>query len=124
MSDFMVIPLSNTEPGDTVRIVFLSNEGPMAGRLRDLGFTPGATVSCVLQGRKKNIAAYLVRNAVIALREGDSRLIMAEPVEDSARRQAESEPWPESGALPQDPALPEGEILPESSALSESGARL
>lgn len=84
MSDFMVIPLSNTEPGDTVRIVFLSSEGPMAGRLRDLGFTPGATVSCVLRGRKKNIAAYLVRNAVIALREGDSRLIMAEPVEDNA----------------------------------------
>lgn len=88
----MVIPLSNINPGDTARIVFLANEGAMAGRLRDLGFEPGATVSCVLQGKKKNIAAYLVRNAVIALREGDSRLIMAELTEEGRRRQKSGAP--------------------------------
>lgn len=76
----MVLPLSNINPGDTVRIVCLANEGLMAGRLHDLGFEPGAVISCVLQKRRKNIAAYLVRNAVIALREEDSRYIMVKEV--------------------------------------------
>lgn len=74
----MVLPLSNINPGKTVRIICLANDGLMAGRLFDLGFEPGAAVSCVLQKKKKNIAAYLVRNAVIALREEDSRLILTE----------------------------------------------
>lgn len=73
----MVIPLSNIKPGQSARIVCLANEGLMAGRLEDLGFLPGAVVSCVLQRPRKNIAAYLVRGAVIALREEDSRFIMA-----------------------------------------------
>lgn len=73
----MVLPLSNIKPGTSAKIICLANDGLMAGRLFDLGFEPDAVVSCVLQKRKKNIAAYLVRNAVIALREEDSRLIMA-----------------------------------------------
>lgn len=77
----MVLPLNNTKPGDTVQIIFLANEGLMAGRLRDLGFNSGAVISCVLQKPKKNIAAYLVRNAVIALREEDSRLIFVKEVQ-------------------------------------------
>ena len=51
----------------------------MAGRLRDLGFEPDAVVSCVLQKARGNIAAYLVRGAVIALREEDSRFVFVEP---------------------------------------------
>ena len=50
----------------------------MAGRLQDLGFAPGSVVSCVMKRPKGNIAAYLVRNAVIALRREDSRLIFVE----------------------------------------------
>lgn len=80
----MVLPLCNIKPGDTVRIVFLANEGAMAGRLRDLGFDSGAVISCVMQRPKKNIAAYLVRNAVIALREEDSRLIFVRAEEPGA----------------------------------------
>lgn len=75
VSDFMVLPLSNITPGKSVRIEFLGNSELMAGRLRDLGFETGAVISCVMQRPKKNIAAYLVRNAVIALRWEDSRLI-------------------------------------------------
>ncbi len=78
MSDFMVLPLNNIKPGDTVKIVCLAGKGPMQGRLEDLGFTPGSQILCVLQRKKRNIAAYLVRNAVIALRAEDSRLIFAE----------------------------------------------
>lgn len=50
----------------------------MAGRLFDLGFEPEEAVTCVLRKRKRNIAAYLVRGAVIALREEDSRMILVE----------------------------------------------
>ena len=78
----MVIPLCDISPGETVRIVLVGNEGPAAGRLQDLGFEAGSVVSCVLQRPAKNIAAYLVRNAVIALRELDSRNILVSP-EDS-----------------------------------------
>ena len=35
----------------------------------DLGFIPDEEVSCVLKGRKGGMRAYLVRNAVIGLRE-------------------------------------------------------
>lgn len=80
MSDFMVLPLCNIKPGETVRIEFLWNDDLMVGRLRDLGFEPGTAISCVMQRPKKNIAAYLVRNAVIALRETDSRLIFVSEV--------------------------------------------
>lgn len=42
----------------------------MKRRLMDLGFTKGTTVTCVLCGSR--IKAYLVRGAVIALRNEDA----------------------------------------------------
>lgn len=82
----MIIPLSNIMPGETVRIVAVGNEGPIAGRLSDLGFEIDSLISCVLQKPKRNIGAYLVRNAVIALRSCDSRLILVEPVNGEVNR--------------------------------------
>ena len=85
MSDLMVIPLSNIRPGDTVRIIGVGYDEPVAGRLKDLGFEVNSVVSCVLQRPKKNISAYLVRNAVIALRECDSRYILVRMVDGDGR---------------------------------------
>lgn len=76
----MVIPLNMIEPGQAGEIVFLDDTCPMGGRLKDLGFIPGAKVSCVLQKRKKNIAAYLVRSAVIALRRQDSAAVFVREI--------------------------------------------
>ncbi len=45
-------------------------------RLMELGMVGGAEVECVL--RRKNIAAFLVRGTVIALRERDSARILVE----------------------------------------------
>lgn len=78
----MVISLSNIKPGETVRIIGIGNDEPVAGRLKDLGFEVNSVVSCVLQRPKKNISAYLVRNAVIALRECDSRFILVRLLDD------------------------------------------
>ena len=68
----MVLPLSSINTGGSAKILAL------AGRLSDLGFEPEEAVTCVLRKRKGNIAAYLVRGAVIALREEDSRMILVE----------------------------------------------
>ena len=73
----MVLPLSSINTGGSAKILALANPPLMAGRLSDLGFEPEA-VTCVLRKRKGNIAAYLVRGAVIALREEDSRMILVE----------------------------------------------
>ena len=81
MSDCMVLPLSHIKTGTSCKIEFLGTDELMTGRLRDLGFTPGAMISCVMKRPKGNIAAFLVRNAVIALRENDSRLIFVKEVE-------------------------------------------
>lgn len=47
----------------------------MLRRLMDIGFTEGAEIECVLAAPGGGIKAYLVRGSVIALREGDARLI-------------------------------------------------
>ena len=65
----MVIPLSQIELGETVKVVWVASEKHMADRLADLGFIPDEEISCVLKGRKGGMRAYLVRNAVIGLRE-------------------------------------------------------
>ena len=46
-----------------------------AMRRRLIGFTEGAEIECVLAAPGGGIKAYLVRGSVIALREGDARLI-------------------------------------------------
>lgn len=98
----MVIPLNCITPGETVRIVWLGNDNRMAGRLHDLGFEIGAAISCILQRPKKNIAAYLVRNAVIALRETDSRLILTEPLAETKRANGCSVPQSKKNFLSQE----------------------
>ena len=52
----------------------------MARRLRDLGFSPRETVSCVLKRGRRGMSAYLVRNAVIALRYVNAREIFVRPL--------------------------------------------
>lgn len=73
----MVIPISHIEIGQRASIVWLAHEPYMAKRLEDLGFEPDAEIECVLKGRKGQIAAYLVRGAVIALRREDANKIFA-----------------------------------------------
>lgn len=71
----MVLPLNQIEPGKPVKVVWVASQNDMARRLEDLGFLPGEEISCVLKGRRHGMRAYLVRGAVIALREENSREI-------------------------------------------------
>lgn len=74
----MVVPLSQIDAGQTVRVVWVASPPDMAVRLNDLGFVPQEEISCVLKGRPGSMRAFLVRNAVIGLREQNSREIFVE----------------------------------------------
>ena len=53
-------------------------EGGLSQRLRDLGFTRGAAVECLLAAPGRGMRAYRVRGAVIALRQRDARQVAVE----------------------------------------------
>lgn len=78
----MVIPLNKIETGKKARVVWVASEDSMAARLYDLGFLPDEEVCCVLDGRKKGMRAYLVRNAVIGIRNSNAREIFVHPAEE------------------------------------------
>ena len=52
--------------------------GSLSQRLRDLGFTCGAKVECLLAAPGWGMRAYRVRGAVIALRQRDARQVAVE----------------------------------------------
>ena len=76
----MLNPLSLLMPGQSAVIHWLPEQPDIVFRLLDLGFVPEATVTCILRRGHGAISAFLVRNAVIALRREDSQMILAEPV--------------------------------------------
>ena len=74
----MLNPLSLLTPGQSAVIHWLPEQPAIVSRLLDLGFVPGAAVTCTLRRGNGSISAFLVRNAVIALRKEDAQLILAE----------------------------------------------
>lgn len=62
-------------------MVWIASEEGMAARLQDLGFAPREVVSCVLKKGGQGMSAYLVRNAVIALRYANAREIFVRLLE-------------------------------------------
>ena len=74
----MVIPLSHVPVGEHAVVVHIACGGDMEARLHDLGFLPGSQISCVLRKKKKGMGAFLVRNAVIALRHSTCNEILVE----------------------------------------------
>lgn len=71
--------LNDMYPGETAVILSLEAEGGIRRRLIDLGFIGGTNIRCVLAGRHRESAAYLVRGALIALRKEDASLIRIRP---------------------------------------------
>ena len=72
----MVLPLSSINTGGSAKILALANPPLMAGRLSDLGFEPDEVITCVIKGKKDGMSAYLVKHAVIALRQRDASGIL------------------------------------------------
>lgn len=78
----MVIPLSKIETGRKAKVVWVASEASIASRFRDLGFVPDEEVCCVLEGRKNGMRAYLIRHAVIGIRDSNAREIFVRPCEN------------------------------------------
>lgn len=52
-----------------------------------MGFNIGEEIKCVLVSPSKYIKAYLIKNTLIAIRDGDAKKIMVEVLdEDSSNR--------------------------------------
>lgn len=62
--------------GGAARVVSLCGAGPLQQRLADLGLIEGTRVECLL--RRRGIAAYLIRGAVIAVRAADCTGVLLE----------------------------------------------
>ncbi|MBQ2695987.1 MAG: ferrous iron transport protein A [Clostridia bacterium] len=67
--------LSKLPVGATAYVQRLHAEGAIRRRLLDIGFTQNTPVSCLYQSPAGDPRAYLIRDAVIALRSEDAKQI-------------------------------------------------
>ena len=68
----MDITLNNLPELNSAIVKELLTEGTMRRRLHDIGLTPGTRVKCLQKSPLGDPVAFLIRGAVIALREEDS----------------------------------------------------
>lgn len=71
-----IIYASDLRKGDIAQIINISGNEKTAQRLRDIGFSENTEIRCVCSGIFKDPAAYLVKGAVIALRNSDAKNII------------------------------------------------
>lgn len=75
-----MIPLSRLPMGRRARVLSLSAQEPLQGRLMDLGFVPGSEVCPLFAAPMGDPRAYLVCDTVIALRQRDAAGLAVEEV--------------------------------------------
>ena len=80
----MIRTLSDISPGQRGTVVALSSAGSMRRRLLDIGLIEGTEVECVGRSPGGDPAAFLIRGAVIAIRDADCRDIIVRIREDGA----------------------------------------
>lgn len=68
--------LHNMREGTCARVAELRVEGGMRRRLQDIGLIEGTSVLCLQKSPSGDPIAYLIRGAVIALREEDSSRVL------------------------------------------------
>lgn len=72
--------LGALKEGQTARVKDILQEGAMRRRLQDIGIIEGTRIKCLQKSFWGDPVAYLIRGAVIALREEDSDQILVETV--------------------------------------------
>ena len=65
--------LSDLKPNQKAVVEKINADKGMHRRLLDIGLTPGTEVKCVGKSPLNDPSAYLIRGAVIALREKDAK---------------------------------------------------
>ena len=71
--------LSSLREGEQCRVKALAIDGKMRSRLSDLGLIEGTKVACVQKSLSGDPTAFLIRGAVIALRNEDSSRVIVLP---------------------------------------------
>lgn len=69
--------------GQSAYVTEIHTEPSMHRRLADLGLIPGTQVTCLYRSPAGDPTAYLIRSAVIALRNHDAAQIRVEPIHTS-----------------------------------------
>ena len=71
--------LSDLSPGEKGRVLTLNSGEGIRRRLLDIGLIPGTLVTCVFKSPWGDPSAYLIRGALIALRNEDADKITVSP---------------------------------------------
>lgn len=72
------VSLCDLSPGEKCSVVSASAKKDLFRRLLDIGFTENTVIECLGRAASGDPTAYLVRGAVIALRQEDSGGILVE----------------------------------------------
>ena len=72
--------LNYLKDGYSGKVAKLDIDGSMRRRLQDIGLVEGTEIKCLMHAPSGDPVAYLIRGAVIALREEDSRRIFIQLV--------------------------------------------
>ena len=75
MTHESIFPLSSLLEGEGARVHALRLSGGIRRRLQDLGLVAGTRVTCIQRAAAGDPTAYLIRGAVIALRQADAAQI-------------------------------------------------
>ena len=73
-----MLPLSRLSLEHTARILSLSAEEPLRGRLLDLGFVPESEITPLFAAPLGDPRAYRICDTVIALRQKDAAMVAVE----------------------------------------------
>ncbi len=71
--------LCDLHPGERAVVTALCSTGSMRRRLLDIGLIGGTEVECLGRSPGGDPAAYIIRGAVIAIRDEDSAAVLIEP---------------------------------------------
>lgn len=74
----MISTLNNLKIGEEGVVVSLNSGGRLYTRLMDIGLVEGTKIKCVMQSPFGDPKAYLIRGAVIAIRQEDGADIVLE----------------------------------------------
>ena len=74
------VTLNNTEIGQKTKVLKIINDNSIKRRLLDMGLTPGTTIETVLKNYGGNLVAYMIRGALVAIRNEDAEGILVEVI--------------------------------------------
>ncbi len=75
-----MLSLENTKVGQKVRVKKVISNSSIKRRLLDIGLTPGTIIERVLENFSGNLVAYMIRGALIAIRNEDASEIIVEAI--------------------------------------------